>query len=160
MGRASLARRARKIGAGNKYKKPYVWGGGLDLDFSVEEWDELHRFRDAVNSTGGEQLSLEKICKQAIFMTIQRAYNEAHKLSKVDGRESSTTHDGVSNEQSTSSGAEATINSGESPQEETSNVITPSRIASGDNPPALVSTDPSTDLLAKPADSGDPVTVG
>lgn len=111
MGKASYARRLRKVGADNKYKKPYVFGGGVELDFSVEEWDELQRFLGAVNSSGGEHLTLERVCKQAVFMTVQRAYQEAHKLaaeSKSPVDSSTNQQSGVTDGQSTSTNTAGT----------------------------------------------------
>lgn len=135
MGRASRARAERRATGSGFRKKPWIYGGGIELDFNEDEWAEMCRFQDAVNSTG-EQLSMNQICRQAIFMTIQRAYQEAAEKAKQDQADGQ--HGGL--------GVEA-------PTEELQGGREVHGDVAADSTPASTSQDASGDALANSQDS-------
>lgn len=80
MGHQARVRSERRLGTAAKPKYPFVLGGKVELGFSREEWAALLEFQRQVNLEGEKTLSLEVLCRQAIFLTIQQTYEQARKL--------------------------------------------------------------------------------
>lgn len=119
MGRNAKLRAERKLNAAPKV--PYTVAGRVQLTFNLIEWEALMEFQRQMNVQGEKVLSVEQLCRQAVFLTLQQAYAQAHKLEQKLAAEAQ----GVSDGQSTS------------------------RIIATDNASAPTSEDAATDLLAE-----------
>lgn len=73
--------RVRSERAAQKLRQPYVIGLRVELTFDKEETDALLRFQKVINSSGSV-MSIEQLCKQAVFFSVNESYARAAALDK------------------------------------------------------------------------------
>ncbi len=104
-------------------RKPYKLGLKLILKFSDEEAASLNRFQEAINSHG-QVLSMETLCRQAIFLAISESYRKADEYQRA-------------------------LNEKAKAKKESTDGVTPSRDTEGTTAEVQLGVSPNTSILAE-----------